>query len=60
MKGPKLTKTLFVKSVHNNDNGFLEASSNPSELSEPERIVELGEYRLIRIVKAGNKTTIEK
>jgi len=57
--GLKLGKKVYVKINRNNGDEFFETNLNPAELSEPETTVELGEYQLVRKVKAVNKTIIE-
>jgi hypothetical protein len=58
MQGPKLANKLFVKSVKNDEGGFLDASSDIRNLSEKDETIEVGEYHLVRKIHVINRTAI--
>ena len=55
-----LPEVLYVKVEHDRDpeDDFLLASADPSDLSEAETTIEVGEYQLLRKSQLTNKTEI--
>lgn len=58
----ELANILYVKIEHEREpeDDFLMVSNDPSDLSESESTIEVGEYKLVRKVNLTNQTTIKE
>jgi hypothetical protein len=59
MKIDEFPNTIYVKIENDGDDDFLIAGVEPSDISEAEDTIEVGEYRLMNVKKATNKTILE-